>query len=176
MKGKLSRSSSNRVPRGRAHCLRNLSDRSNGRGGLRLITKMFSGRGKQVVRGRAQLDALDLHRAGQHIMAYHDLIHRGLLNFSQNGFRRPIGWCECRTEISSIRTPTCIASSSRLWLARTFHLPMRSAISHANAAAVTRTQVVHLNYAQIHGPRRSRLPNRVAVGHPNGDALKARRA
>src|SRR5882762_3004576 len=34
----------------------------------------------------------------------------------------------------------------------------------------------NLNYAQIHGSRRSRLPNRAAVGHPNGDVLKARRS
>ena len=34
----------------------------------------------------------------------------------------------------------------------------------------------NLNYAQIHGSRRSRLPNQVAGGHPNGDALKARRS
>ncbi len=39
------------------------------------------------------------------------------------------------------------------------------------------TQIYYnLNYAQIHGSRRSRLPNRAAVGHPNGDALKARRS
>jgi hypothetical protein len=34
----------------------------------------------------------------------------------------------------------------------------------------------YLNYAQIHGSRRSRLPNQAAGGHPNGDALKARRS
>ena len=34
----------------------------------------------------------------------------------------------------------------------------------------------YLTYAQIHGSRRSSLPNQVARGHPNGDALKARRS
>ena len=37
-------------------------------------------------------------------------------------------------------------------------------------------QAFHLTYAQIHGSRRSSLPNLVARGYPDGDALKPRRS
>ena len=43
-------------------------------------------------------------------------------------------------------------------------------------APTPKRMTCNLNYAQIHGSRRSGLPNRVAGGHPNGDALKARRS
>ena len=46
----------------------------------------------------------------------------------------------------------------------------------SNTALRTLMLDLNLKNAQIHGSRRSRLPNRVATGHPNGDALEAPRS